>query len=108
MRRGGRHMTRARTVYVGGTLGALLLAGAVQVAFERAVAAQGGAAQAPRFEVDRLWPKPLGNHWIPGSITGVTVDASDHVWVSHRGGDSLQANEKGPTLTPWASECCFP
>ena len=25
----------------------------------------------------------------------------------HRGVDSLQTNEKGPTLEPWASSCCF-
>ncbi len=42
-----------------------------------------------------------------GSVTGVAVDAQDHIWVSNRGDDSLQNNEKGPTLTPWASECCF-
>jgi sugar lactone lactonase YvrE len=100
-------MKRTRTFYIGGTLAALLIAGAGQVALERTAAAQGGANQAPKFEVDRLWPKPLGNHWIPGSITGVTVDATDHIWVSHRGLDSLQGNEKGPTQTPWASECCF-
>jgi DNA-binding beta-propeller fold protein YncE len=40
-------------------------------------------------------------------VTGVTVDAQDHVWVVHRGVDSLQTNEKGPALEPWASSCCF-
>ena len=98
-------MKRTRNFYIGG-LAALLMAGASQLALERTAAAQGGQ-QAPKFEVDRLWPKPLGNHWIPGSFNGVTVDSTDHIWVSHRGVDSLQANEKGPTLTPWASECCF-
>ena len=37
----------------------------------------------------------------------MTVDAQDHVWVVHRGVDSLQTNEKGPALEPWASSCCF-
>jgi sugar lactone lactonase YvrE len=97
-------MRRTR-FYISGTLAALLMVGAGQLALEKTAAAQG--AQAPKFEVDRLWPKPLGNHWIPGSINGVTVDSTDHIWVSHRGLDSLQANEKGPTQTPWASECCF-
>ncbi len=64
-------------------------------------------AQAPTLRVDPLWPKPLGNHQILGSVTGVAVDAQDHIWVTQRGLDSLQNNEKGPTLTPWASECCF-
>src|SRR5262249_17966254 len=42
-----------------------------------------------------------------GSVTGVAVDAQDRVWVVHRGVDSLQNNEKGPTLEPSASSCCF-
>ena len=43
------------------------------------------------FQVDPLWPKPLPNHWLFGSVTGVAVDAQDHIWVVHRGGDSLNA-----------------
>jgi hypothetical protein len=35
-----------------------------------------------------MWPKPLPNHWILGSVTGVAVDARDHVWIVHRGIDS--------------------
>jgi hypothetical protein len=38
------------------------------------------AAQAPAFEVDPLWPKPLPNHWVLGSTIGVSVDENDHVW----------------------------
>jgi len=74
-----------------------------------AVAQRGGAAAAPRHEVEPLWPKPfpVAKHWILGSVTGVAVDAQDHIWVVHGGVDSLQANEKGPTLEPWASSCCF-
>jgi len=66
-------------------------------------------AQAPKFDVEPLWPKPfpVAKHWILGSVTGVATDAQDHVWVVHRGVDSLQNNEKGPTLEPWASSCCF-
>ena len=40
--------------------------------------------QAPRFEVDPLWPKPLPNHWILGQTIGVSVDAQDHIWIIHR------------------------
>jgi len=40
------------------------------------------------------------------SITGVAVDAQDHLWVVHRGGDSLEANEKGMMLTPPTSSVC--
>jgi NHL repeat len=69
----------------------------------------GQRAQAPKLDVDPLWPKPfpVAKHWILGSITGVAVDAQDRVWIVHRGVDSLQNNEKGPTLEPWASSCCF-
>jgi DNA-binding beta-propeller fold protein YncE len=45
-----------------------------------------GAVQAPRFEVDPLWPKPLPNKWILGQTIGVSVDAQDHVWIIHRAG----------------------
>jgi len=71
--------------------------------------AQRGGAQAPKLDVDPLWPRPfpVAKHWILGSVTGVAVDAQDRVWVVHRGVDSLQNNEKGPTLEPWASSCCF-
>jgi DNA-binding beta-propeller fold protein YncE len=71
-----------------------------------AVQARGG----PRFEVDPLWPKPLPNHWLFGSITGVAVDANDHVWVVHRGADSLNARTEmsAATTPPTAAECCRP
>jgi DNA-binding beta-propeller fold protein YncE len=68
------------------------------------------APAAPRFEVDPLWPKPLPNHWILGSVTGVAVDRQDHVWVVHRGADSLNAKtEMGAATTPPTAEtCCLP
>src|SRR5213592_3261358 len=83
----------------------LVVAGAGRIEAQRGA----GAAQAPKLEVEPLWPKPfpVAKHWILGSVTGVAVGAQDHIWVVHRGVDSLQANEKGPTLEPWASQCCF-
>src|SRR6266478_9403846 len=51
-----------------------------------------GAVQAPRFEVDPAWPKPLPNGWYLGQTIGVGVDANDHVWIIHRS-DSLDASE---------------
>jgi hypothetical protein len=50
----------------------------------QSVAAQGGAKQAPIFEVDPFWPKPLPNHWVTGSTIGLSVDAQDNVWTIHR------------------------
>jgi DNA-binding beta-propeller fold protein YncE len=68
------------------------------------------APSAPRFQVDPLWPKPLPNHWILGSVTGVAVDRQDHVWIVHRGADSLNARtEIGASTTPPTAEtCCLP
>jgi len=55
----------------------------------------------------RFWPQPLPNHWVFGSVTGVAVDAQDHVWVTHRGADSLEGNEKGMMANPPTSaKCC--
>ncbi len=66
---------------------------------------EAATTQAPRFEVDPLWPKPLPNHWIMGNVIGVSVDDQDHVWIIHRGG-SLEAKEVYATANPPASECC--
>lgn len=74
-------------------------------------AAQGrGGAQAPAFQVDQFWPKPLPNHWILGSVTGLAVDSTDHVWIVHRGLDSLTARTEAGTGTtpPSAEDCCAP
>jgi len=60
--------------------------------------------------VDVLWPKPIGNHWLLGSVTGVAVDAQDHIWVVHRGYDSFTSRtEIGLATTPkTAEDCCLP
>ena len=64
----------------------------------------------PRFEVDPLWPKPLPNHWILGSVAGVAVDAQDHVWLVHLGMASLTARTEAGigTNPPTAESCCAP
>src|SRR5262245_44828725 len=61
----------------------------------------------PQYVVDPLWPKPLPNHWVLGSVTGVAVDSQDHIWIVHRGADSLGNNEKGAILNP-PTGCCVP
>jgi DNA-binding beta-propeller fold protein YncE len=79
--------------------------GMIQARLERAASAQSqGAAQAPRFEVDPLWPKPLPNHWVLGNAIGVWVDAQDQVWIVQRGSDTLANNEKALELK--AGDCC--
>jgi DNA-binding beta-propeller fold protein YncE len=86
----------------------LIAFGAGQNALKKTADAQGrGGVQAPIFKVDPLWPKPLPNHWVLGSVTGVAVDARDHIWITHRGADSLGNNEKGAILNP-PTGCCVP
>ena len=77
---------------------------------ESAAAAPGdaGGVQAPMFEVDPFWPKPLPNHWLLGSTIGVDADPQDHIWIIHRAA-TLAANEI-PAMgdPPTAEECCAP
>ena len=68
--------------------------------------AAGEGPMAPRFEVDPLWPKPLPNHWLLGTVIGVDVDDEDNVWIVHRG-SSLDAKEVYATWDPPASYCCY-
>ncbi len=46
----------------------------------------------PMYAVDPMWPKPLPNRWLVGSVIGVSVDAKDHVWIIHRP-STLKGNE---------------
>ncbi|MBI3981599.1 MAG: hypothetical protein HY337_01725 [Gemmatimonadetes bacterium] len=63
--------------------------------------------EAPTFEVDPFWPKPLPNHWILGSTIGVGVDARDHVFIIHRGLPTLNARtEAGLAANPPTGDCC--
>ncbi len=71
---------------------------------KRAVAAANGT-QAPRFEVNPLWPKPLPNHWVIGNTIGVSVDSNDHIWIIHRAG-SLEAKETYELTN--SARCCTP
>ena len=82
-------------------LASIVLGGAGLVA-----ARQADTVEAPYFEVDPLWPKPLPNHWLLGSTIGVSVDERDHVWVLHRSSATLNDNERGLELTPRRGECC--
>lgn len=47
------------------------------------IAATAFAQSAPTFKVDPSWPLDMPNHWIMGAVTGVFVDAKQHVWVTH-------------------------
>src|SRR5438105_1157972 len=42
------------------------------------------AQNAPQFEVDPSWPKPLPEGWITGQLGGVCTDSHDHIVVVNR------------------------
>ncbi len=90
-------MKRKRNLYAGvSAVGLLVALGFGQHWLETTAAAQAkGGVQAPRFEVDPLWPKPLPNHWLLGMTIGVSVDSRNHVWIIHRSSATLGNNEKG-------------
>ena len=99
-------MTR-RNAYILATLLVLVVAlGVGQARLDQRVAAQAQGMQAPLFEVDPLWPKPLPNHWVLGSAIGVTVDEQDHIWIVHRSSSTLANQERGRELTPPTGDCC--
>jgi len=66
--------------------------------------AQGNA---PRFEVDPAWPKPLPNLWVTGGIGGVCVDARDHVFILNRRDltdNDLDAGHEAPVVIEFDPE----
>src|SRR5262245_26754169 len=101
-------MKSKRNLLIGVTFLALIAALVIgqNVLRNRAVAEAAGV-QAPIFEVDPLWPKPLPNHWLLGNTIGVSADAQDHVWIIHRQG-SLEPKEIYASANPPAASCCLP
>ena len=88
----------------------LLAFGLASVGFDlldRNSAVEAAGVQAPRFEVDPFWPKPLPNHWLMGQTIGVNVDAQDHIWIIHRAG-SLEPGEQHAAANPRIAKCCAP
>jgi len=70
---------------------------------------EAAAVQAPIFEVDPFWPKPLPNHWLLGNTIGVGVDSNDHVWIVHRAKSLNERTEMSAATNPkTAEECCVP
>jgi DNA-binding beta-propeller fold protein YncE len=99
---------RMRNLFVGSGLVAAVVALGVgqHVIEQRASAQMKGGVQAPRFEVDPMWPKPLPNHWLYGNVIGVGVDSRDHIFIIHRGEGNLNPKEIYATANPPAAECC--
>lgn len=71
---------------------------------ETAAASDNGV---PTFTVDPSWPMELPNNWILGSVTGVFVDAQDHVWVTHLP-EVLTPEEIAAVQEPPIGTCCAP
>ena len=106
-----------RRVSIGATLlGVVGALGLGSVYFGHKATVEAAGTQAPRFEVDPLWPKPLPNHWLLGNVIGVSVDARDHIWIIHRQAsleameDYAVANPPGPKRQKGVveAECCGP
>jgi DNA-binding beta-propeller fold protein YncE len=83
----------------------LVTLGIASRVLERRAAVEAAGVQAPTFEVDPLWPKPLPNHWLIGMTIGVSVDAQEHVWIVHRQG-SLEPGELHASTNPPMAQCC--
>lgn len=97
-----------RHICVGGVfLLIFMVLGLVSSSLEKRAVLEAAQTQAPMFEVDPLWPKPLPNHWILGMTVGVSVDAQDHVWIIHRQG-SLEPKEIYASTNPPGASCCLP
>ena len=95
---------RRRTRFFGGTV--IVLVGVLALGQGVLASTRADTVTAPRFEVDPLWPKPLPNHWVLGSVIGVGVDSKDHVFIIHRGDSTLnQRTEVGADATPPSGEC---
>ncbi len=98
-------MTRKYTTGAVFIVASIIVLGAASSLMRERAVVEAAAVQAPRFEVDPLWPKPLPNHWVIGAVIGVSVDAKDHVWIIHRQG-SLEPKEQYATMNPKNAECC--
>jgi len=94
-----------KNLLIGASFAAALVAlGAIEITLERAASAQ-AVVQAPRFEVDPFWPKPLPNNWVLGETIGLGIDAQDHVWIVHRA-DRVNAIEGAADQNPPTASCC--
>lgn len=98
-------------------LAAAATLGTGQLVWNQAVAqdAASRTVEAPRFEVDALWPKPMPNNWVLGQAIGVAVDNLDHIWIIHRGWDpaaldntELAVPISGGRAGQLVGECCNP
>jgi hypothetical protein len=93
-------LSKNRTWPVAAFAVVLVALGVAERRFTRVAAQQPPAA--PQFQVDPFWPK-MPKQWILGQVSGITVDARDHIWLIQRPW-SLQSDEKAQNPE---AECCL-
>jgi hypothetical protein len=98
----------SRKFLMGAGLAGLLVAlGAAPMAPRLLASAQAqtpGDVMVPMFEVDPFWPKPLPNHWALAMVIGLSMDANDNVWVSHR---PQTLEQKESYAARGEADCCI-
>jgi DNA-binding beta-propeller fold protein YncE len=96
---------RRNLIFSGALVAAVAALGIGQSALEAVVSQQ--SVEAPRFQVDPFWPKPLPNGWVLGTVIGVDVDANDNVYIVHRV-EAVGGTEAAAAQDPPLAECCRP
>lgn len=86
------------------TLTSLLLCAVALTLVEPRAHGQAAAA-VPVFKVDPSWPLEMPDKWILGAVTGVFVDAKQHVWVTHLP-ETLTEEETSVQQKPPIGTCC--
>ena len=99
-------MTKQNWYTAGAVAALLVILGCAEKALDNAAEAQ--SKQAPMFEVDPFWPKPLPNQWILGSTIGIGVDSRDHIYIIHRRDTFNERTEIGAATDPVKADCCIP
>lgn len=69
--------------------------------------ASAAATGPPIYTVDPEWPLEMPDLWVMGAVTGVFVDARDHVWVTHLT-ETLTPEEIAAVQDPPIGTCCRP
>jgi hypothetical protein len=95
--------SKKKLMVAGGLVAVLGVLWACQTELQRMADAQ--SVQAPGFQVDPFWPKPLPNNWVLGSTIGLWVDDQDLVWIVHRP-ETLADNERSLDVEPRTSQYC--
>jgi len=96
-----------RNVRVSQLLSIVVLCAVTLVVFPSHAAGQSAAASknVPAFKADPSWPQEMPNKWILGAVTGVFVDAKQHVWVTHLP-ETLTPEETAVEQKPPIGTCC--